>query len=218
MNGAHDCGGMMGFGPVRPEAAEPVFHARWEARMFAVMCAAGDVGGWSLDEDRAACEAMHPGHYIASSYYEHWLHGLELLLARHGLASPAEIAAGRATAPGKRLTPTAPGEVWPALTAPGSYARKAGRPPAFRPGDRVRARLLNPAHHTRLPRYLRGHAGEIVAWHGAHVFPDSHATGKGEDPQHLYTVRFAAAALWGSGSGARDSIHADLWEAYLEPC
>jgi nitrile hydratase subunit beta len=27
MNGAHDCGGMMGFGPVTPEKNEPVFHA-----------------------------------------------------------------------------------------------------------------------------------------------------------------------------------------------
>mgnify|MGYP000562822930 CR=1 FL=1 len=80
MNGAHDCGGMMGFGPVVAEENEPVFHALWEARMFALMSAVGDVGGWTLDEDRAACEAMEPGHYITSGYYEHWLNGLEQLL------------------------------------------------------------------------------------------------------------------------------------------
>jgi nitrile hydratase len=83
MNGAHDCGGMMGFGPVVAEENEPVFHALWEARMFALMSAVGDVGGWTLDEDRAACEAMEPGHYITSSYYEHWLNGLELLLQKN---------------------------------------------------------------------------------------------------------------------------------------
>jgi nitrile hydratase len=41
MNGAHDCGGMMGFGAVVLEENEPVFHAPWEARMFALMCADG---------------------------------------------------------------------------------------------------------------------------------------------------------------------------------
>lgn len=214
MNGAHDCGGMMGFGPVNPPPSEPVFHAPWEARMFALMSAIGDVGGWTLDEDRAACEAMHPGHYIASSYYEHWLNGLEILAVRHGLATAAEIASGRAEGPGRAVAPTRPSDVWPAVTAPGSYVRDAGAPPAFRPGTMVRARLLNPAHHTRLPRYLRGHVGEVVACHGAHVFPDSNATGQGEDPRPLYTVRFPAAALWGTAT--RDVVHADLWEPYLE--
>ena len=32
MNGVHDLGGMHGFGPVQPEANEPVFHAAWERR------------------------------------------------------------------------------------------------------------------------------------------------------------------------------------------
>jgi nitrile hydratase len=162
MNGAHDCGGMMGYGPVIAEADEPVFHAQWEARMFSLMLAVGDVGGWTLDEDRAACESMQPGHYITSSYYEHWLSGLEKLLPRHGLATRAEIASGRAANPGRPVTPTPPVSVWPAVMAPGSYARTPDQPPVFRPGDRVRARLVNPAHHTRLPRYLRGHQGVIA--------------------------------------------------------
>ena len=34
MNGAHDLGGMHGFGAVRPESDEPVFHARWEGRVL----------------------------------------------------------------------------------------------------------------------------------------------------------------------------------------
>ena len=36
MNGAHDMGGVMGFGPVVPEQNEPVFHARWEGRVRAM--------------------------------------------------------------------------------------------------------------------------------------------------------------------------------------
>lgn len=214
MNGAHDCGGMMGFGPVTREEHEPVFHAAWEARMFALMSAVGDVGGWSIDEDRAACEAMHPGRYIMSSYYEHWLNGLEILLGQHGLAAAGEIASGTALTAARQVSPTAPDAVWPAVTAPSSYRREVAAAPAFSVGDRVRTRQMNPAHHTRLPRYLRGHVGEIVHWHGAHVFPDSNARRLGEDPRHLYTVRFRMGEVW--GNGARDLIHADLWEPYLE--
>ncbi len=32
MNGPHDLGGLMGFGPIKPEPDEPVFHAEWEKR------------------------------------------------------------------------------------------------------------------------------------------------------------------------------------------
>jgi nitrile hydratase beta subunit len=215
MNGAHDCGGMMGFGPVRPEACEPVFHAPWEARMFALMNLVGDIGGWSIDEDRSACESMAPGDYITSSYYEHWLHGAETLLQKHGLATRDEIASGRAATPSRAATPTPASSVWPAVTARGSYQRQARAPALFEVGDAVRTRNIHPTGHTRLPRYLRGHAGEIIAVHGAHVFPDSNANGRGEDPQWLYTVRFNAGEVWGGGSS--HLIHADLWEPYLEP-
>jgi nitrile hydratase len=74
---------------------------------------------------------------------------------------------------------------------------------------------MNPTGHTRLPRYLRGCEGEVVRHHGSHVFPDTNALGKGENPQHLYTVRFAARELWGSKAPANDCMHADLWESYL---
>lgn len=214
MNGAHDCGGMMGYGPVRPEANEPVFHAPWEARMYALMSAVGDVGGWTLDEDRAACEAMPPLRYVETSYYEHWLHGLESLLLKHGLASAAEIASGVPSSPARQVTPTRAEDIWSAVTHPGSYRREAAAPARFATGDKVRIRNIHPAGHTRLPRYLRGHAGEIVATHGAHVFPDSNAGGAGENPQWLYAVRFTAGEVF--GSPRRDAIHADLWEPYLE--
>src|SRR5438046_882881 len=35
-NSIHDMGGMHGFGPVEPEADEPVFHADWEKRVLAM--------------------------------------------------------------------------------------------------------------------------------------------------------------------------------------
>ncbi len=100
------------------------------------------------------------------------------------------------------------------MTAPGSYSRPAAVPARFRVGQKVRTSTASPQTHSRLPAYLRGHTGVIVVAHGAHVFPDSNATGKGEDPQWLYTVRFASDELFGGRT--EDAVHADLWEPYLE--
>ena len=56
----------------------------------------------------------------------------------------------------------------------------------------------------------------IECHHGAHVFPDSNARFEGENPQYLYTVRFAARELWGESAHASDTVHLDLWEDYLD--
>jgi len=37
MNGVHDMGGMQDMGPVQREKNEPVFHERWESRVFALV-------------------------------------------------------------------------------------------------------------------------------------------------------------------------------------
>jgi len=93
MNGAHDLGGMHGFGPIEREVDEPVFHAEWERRCFAITVAAGFLGRWNIDMSRYARERMEPGEYLRSSYYEHWLHGLQILLVEQGLLTEDEIAA-----------------------------------------------------------------------------------------------------------------------------
>lgn len=202
MNGAHDCGGMMGYGPVIAEMNEPVFHAPWEASVFALAVAFGMHGGWNIDEDRSACENRPPAEYLRMGYYEIWLSTIETLMREKGITGPAID------------PPLKPGDVQAMLTAPGGYLRPAPAPQRFDVGDRVRARNIHPAGHTRLPRYLRGHWGEVVRVHGPHVFPDSNAAGLGEDPQWLYSVRFTAGEVWGTSS--QDTIHADLWEPYLE--
>ena len=97
MNGAHDVGGMMGFGPVAAPASEPVFHEKWESRMAALMMAVP--GGWSIDEDRSACESMHPAKYLKTSYYEHWLHGLETLLKKYTPDSSSPLSSDAALTP-----------------------------------------------------------------------------------------------------------------------
>ena len=86
----------------------------------------------------------------------------------------------------------------------------------FKVGETVRARNIHPTGHTRLPRYVRGKLGTIHRDHGVHVFPDTNADFLGENPQHLYSVRFAARELWGEQASGHDVVYLDMWEDYLE--
>jgi len=218
VNGAHDMGGMHGFGPVEPEPDEPPFHADWERRVFALTLAMGATGEWNLDASRFARESQAPGAYLGETYYEVWLAGLERLLADRGLVAPEELAEGRSLAPPRPLARRLEAEaVAPTLRRGGPTVRATERPARFGVGDRVRAREMNPRTHTRLPRYVRGHAGEVVAVLGCHVFPDVHAHGGGEDPQWLYTVRFGARELWGEAADPAAAVSVDAFEPYLEP-
>lgn len=217
MNGVHDMGGMDGFGAVAPEPNEPVFHAAWEGRVMAMMRAMGAAGAWNIDMSRASRENLRPDVYLSSSYYRKWELGMEQMLIDKGLVSEEEIAAGHASAPGtplpRKLTPETVGRV---LTR-GSFARPAQAPARFKAGDRVRAKNIHPATHTRLPRYVRGHVGVIERHHGTHVFPDSAVLGAGDDPQWLYTVRFDSRELWGSDADPTVAVSIDAFQPYLEP-
>jgi len=93
MNGAHDMGGMDGFGPVEIEKNEPLFHAEWERRAMALTVAMGAHGLWNIDMSRYARENRDPLGYLADSYYQRWLYGLEVLLEQSGLVTRDEIAA-----------------------------------------------------------------------------------------------------------------------------
>ncbi len=90
-------------------------------------------------------------------------------------------------------------------------------PPRFKVGDRVVARNLNPAGHTRLPRYARGKQGVVDRDHGVFVFPDTHAMGQGKKPQHCYSVRFTTRELWGPHALPGAAVYIDLWDDHLDP-
>ncbi len=218
MNGAQDLGGMQGFGPVDPEPQEPVFHSEWERRVFALTLAMGFTGQWNIDISRHARESLDPAQYLSSSYYQIWLAGLQKLLVRNELVSREELATGTAaTEPVEVAQILTAEEVDRSLRRGGPSEREATSKPAFSVGDQVRARNINPPTHTRLPRYVRGRTGVIDRLRKAHVFPDTNAHGKGEQPQHLYSVRFAAAELWGAEDPDGDEVFVDMWESYLDP-
>jgi nitrile hydratase len=204
MNGVHDMGGMHGLGPLEIEPDEPVFHADWEARVLALNLAVAAWRRWNIDASRHARELIPGPTYLAMTYYEKWLEGLESLIRQSGL-----LDAEGATPPLRAA------DVPAALARGGPASRDVPAPVRFRIGEKVRARNLNPAGHTRLPRYVRGHVGVVERDHGAHVLPDANAHFLGERPERLYGVRFTAGELWGA-AGA-DSVHLDLWDSYLEP-
>jgi len=208
-------GGMHGLGPVAPEPDEPVFHHDWERRVHALVIASPTRG--NIDAGRHQRELIPGPDYLAMTYYERWFAALREMLLKGGAVSAEELASGRADPAAAKATPRLSAEmVAAALSRSGSYLRDDPSPPAFAPGERVRARNLSPVGHTRLARYVRGRIGAVERSHGAHVFPDSHAHGGGEDPRPLYTVRFMARDLWGPGAEERDSFSLDLWEPYLE--
>jgi nitrile hydratase subunit beta len=218
MNGAQDLGGMMGFGPVDPEENEPVFHAEWERRAFALTLAMGATGAWNLDASRHARESLDPARYLSSTYYQIWLEGLTRLLSEAKLVTPEELATGHQVAPPaslKRVLAAADGD---RVTAAGAPTHREPQAPArFRAGDIVRARNMHPFGHTRLPRYVRGRVGTVDQVRGVFAFPDTTAHGKGHKPQMVYGVKFSARELWGPDASATDTLMIDLWDDYVEP-
>jgi nitrile hydratase beta subunit len=217
MDGVHDMGGLDGLGKVEPEPDEPVFHAEWEARVMAMNRAMGAGGAWNIDMSRFARETLPPHVYLSSSYYRKWQLGMEQNLVERGFVGADELAAGRALHPAKPLKrgKFTLESVARAMTR-GSFTRPAPAPARFKVGDRVRAKNIHPATHTRLPRYVRGHVGLIERIQGCHVYPDSASLDQGDNPQWVYTVVFDGCELWGDDGDPTLKVSIEAFEPYLE--
>ena len=188
MDGIHDLGGMDGFGAVVVEPEEPVFHAPWEGRVFAMAGLVIGRGVTNPDGFRHAIERLPPLVYLTAGYYGRWLAALEDVLARPLVTQPHLRGA----------------------------LREIADTPRFAVGHTVVARNLHPRAHTRLPRYVRGRRGTVTRIHPAWVFPDTNAHGLGENPQYVYSVGFPARELWGPDGDAAVTVHVDLFESYLD--
>ena len=165
---------------------------------------------------------MPPAEYLATTYYEHWLWGLEKLLHDLKLVDQAETTA-REKNPTSPATPVtgqrvlAARDVEKALRTSRTSKADEDVAPRYRVGDRVVTKNIHPLGHTRLPRYARGKRGVVSLDHGVWVFPDTAGNGLGRRPQHCYAVRFEAAELWGEAATGRDAVYVDLWDDHLEP-
>lgn len=222
MNGVHDMGGMQGFGPIHPEADEPVFHADWERLALGLTLAMGATGQWNIDQSRSARESLPPAQYLGSSYYAIWLAALKRLMLQRRLVTAEELDLGRSLhVPAVVARVLRADEVAAALAKGTSTERGTSAAAVFAQGDQVRARNVHPQGHSRLPRYVRGHVGTVVTVQGCHVFADAHAANPGaapwnESPQWLYTVQFTGTELWGTSAEPGTHVSVEAWEPMLE--
>jgi nitrile hydratase subunit beta len=216
MNGIHDMGGMQDMGQIKYEKNEPVFHALWEGKIYAMSAAVTATRKLRLGL-RPPIENLPPVQYLRMSYYELWLASLTERLIASELVTRSEIESGRAALGStKAALAVSPSDAVAAIFRV-PERRKESVPPRFHTGQLVRARNINPVTHTRLPRYARGKAGEINRDHGVFAFMDTNAYGLGDKPQHLYSVRFSARELWGEQAAPQDAVYLDLYDDYLEP-
>jgi len=218
VNGVHDMGGMHGMGPIERAKNEPVFHARWEGRVFALRRAMRPWAAFKGKANRYKIELIPPAEQLRLSYYALHLTSFSALLRESGLVTAEEFATGKRARGSTKTVPLLKADQVPAFLAKGSPAdRNANVTPRFQVGQHVRARNIHPLGHTRLPRYARGKQGMIDRDRGVQVFPDTNVADLGEKPQHVYSVRFSARELWGEQASPRDAVYIDMWDDYLEP-
>lgn len=217
MDGIHDMGGMQGWGSVSIDPDEPVFREGWHGRAFAMGAMSMGLSGTNLDAFRHGLERLHPYDYLADGYYGRWLACAETLLVDSGVLAPGAVEARARNLMGESVEePADVEENKPSYErgGPGSL-REIDDAPAFSPGDQVRARDMRTDGHTRLPGYIRGRAGTVHALRPSALLPDTNAHFEGENPQHVYTVEFDSAELWGPDAEAA-TLRIDLFESYLE--
>lgn len=214
MDGVHDLGGVEGFGAVLVDPLEPVFSFEWERRVFGLNFSA--LPG-NVDRFRHAIERMGAVAYLTTSYYVHWLVAIETLALAGGVFTAEDLATARAAAaagqaPVRRDDPARAAALVAGVQQPPGPPAPAVSP-AFAVGDSVRVTRTSPPGHTRCPRYVRGAPGTIEAIRGSFRLPDASAAGE-DRAEPLYSVAFAASALWGNGD---HRVVLDLWQSYLEP-
>lgn len=236
MDGIHDLGGKHGFGAVRYgddpycgagdsyDQQAPPLPTRWEGIVFTVFNTLLRQGVASnIDYFRHAIERIDPLCYLQDEYYGRWLGAIETVVQEAGLLTREALdtaAQARAVATGRDAQPSPAARPDPRLRpetlgAARGAKRTLARAPRYKPGDRVQATSQSVPGHTRLPAYIRGRVGVVVRCQGAWVFPDTRAHGGGEQPQHVYSVRFAGEELWGAAAESGSSVCIDLFEPYL---
>jgi nitrile hydratase subunit beta len=174
MDGIHDVGGEQGFGRVEPTAEEPPFKQDWEARLVGIFRTITRLreADWNPDKFRFTREQLPPEEYLTRPYFDQWYRTYAAMLLGSGLVTAEELATGRSTQSVPTFhKPMSAADVATASKATERFDRPYAGERRFAVGDRVRAVLRAQPGHTRLPRYVRGHVGMVVAAHGAQLFP-----------------------------------------------
>ncbi len=164
-----------------------------------------------------ALERLDRAAYLDDGYFGRWLNAGELMLTEQSVLATGAVEARARNLHGEHVEE--PPVTEPALprytpTTEGSL-RSVETSPKFDVGECVRARNMSVPGHTRLPRYVRGHSGVVEIIQPAHVLPDTNAHFMGENPQHVYSVRFDSRELWGADAEPF-TVTVDMYESYLE--
>jgi len=205
------------------EQDEPVWHAEWEKAAFGMFSMPFRAGMFGVDQFRYGIEQMHPAIYLLSPYYEHWAHTAEFYGVAQGVLDSAEIEERTryylenpdAPLP-ERADPELMAFVDAAVKHGAPARRESDKAAAFAVGDRVTVVDDSPRGHTRKARYVRGKTGVVELAHGTFIYPDSAGNGGGDAPEHVYTVKFSNAELWGPQAAEPNGVvYFDVWEPYI---
>ncbi|WP_282095392.1 nitrile hydratase subunit beta [Epibacterium ulvae] len=221
MDGIHDLGGMHGFGPIPIESQDYRFKHGWQRRAFGIVQAVAGNTPYVADQHRYKIEQLSATDYLTLDYFEKWITATSALLKDARLVNDQELATGQKEFDVDLVNHPAVStdDLLDAMKIGADYEFPTNsQPQSFAIGTRVRARSDSPQGHTRVPRYVRGKFGTVLATESVFQHADSVAAGQGRNPQHCYLVSFSAAELWGSSvEQAEDNILLNLAESYLEP-
>ena len=219
MSKAHDMGGRLDPRRIDITSSNIKFKADWEKDVFAITLALGFSSLWNLDRSRYARESLEPHDYLQFSYFEKWLAGLINLLGENGIIKNGKESGGNLKKSSFRILEAK--NVKKLLHMGGPTKRDGTKEKKFNLGEIVSVRTNNSntkveRGHTRLPEYVKGRTGKVIAHHGSHVLPDANAHFLGESPEALYSVEFKSQDLWDKCEHVEDTVVVDLWESYLE--
>jgi hypothetical protein len=210
VEGAHDLGGIGGFGPVRTDDGDLTHHEPWELRAQVLALAA-------CRGARPWIERLDPATYLTTTYYGRWLLAAERAVIDKEIVSSAALAEAQQQVRDGAEPPVVYDATLREQPAPRQltpYPKAAARDPHFGVGDSVRVRrIYEPDRHHRVPRYVRGVVGTIER-----ICGDEHINGHRTNVvEALDTVRFSSGDVWGErGDEAPFVILVDLWQSSLE--
>ena len=193
MSKAHDMGGRLDSRRIDITSSDVKFKADWEKEVFAITLALGFSSLWNLDRSRYARESLEPKDYLQFGYFEKWLAGLINLLGENVIVKDGREIEGNFKKNSFRVLEAK--NVKKLLYMGGPTKRDNTTESNFNLGETVFVRSNNSntrveKGHTRLPDYVKGRTGKVVAYHGSHVFPDANAHFLGESPEALYSIEF----------------------------
>jgi nitrile hydratase len=199
MDSLHDLGGKQGFG--RVNYPDPPHEETWEPLVRALTASGIRNHVFNMDEWRHAIERMVPRHYLTAPYFERHLTAVATLLVEKGLVTHEELQTlARGGFP---------------LAGPIGPGRAAGPPQDFAIGETVRVKNDYVPGHVRMPGYIRGKTGVVVAISPPYPFPDAAAHNMQAPMEPTYDVRFRSRDLW--PDSCDDALnHVGVFQSYLE--